>query len=111
MELTIIDNAISKGYQNLIKGSFGIPEPELSNDELKPDLIFVPCLAFDSKGFRLGYGGGYYDRTFEYFESINHKFISIGYAYEKQMTDTVITDEKDYKLNYVLTEKQLYTFI
>ena len=97
--------------QYLAEGKYNIPEPPLENEELIPNLIFVPCLAFDIQGYRLGYGGGYYDRTFSYFKSINHQFISVGFAYDDQKVDNVIRDQFDYKLNYVLTEKQLYTFL
>ena len=97
--------------QNLIEGNYKIPEPPLENQELIPELIFVPCLAFDIKGYRLGYGGGYYDRTFAYFKSINHKFISVGFAYEDQKAASVLSNQFDCKLNYVLTEKGLYTFL
>ena len=100
-----------KKNQNLIEGSYKIPEPPLENEEVMPKLIFVPCLAFDIQGYRLGYGGGYYDRTFAYFKSINHQFISVGFSYDDQKVNSVIRDQFDYKLNYVLTEKQLYTFV
>ena len=100
-----------KKNQNLIEGSYKIPEPSLENEELIPNLIFVPCLAFDIQGYRLGYGGGYYDRTFSYFKSVNHQFISVGFSYDDQKVNSVIRDQFDYKLNYVLTEKQLYTFV
>ena len=100
-----------KKNQNLVEGSYKIPEPPLENEEVKPNLMFVPCLAFDIQGYRLGYGGGYYDRTFSYFKSVNHQFISVGFAYDDQKVDSVIRDQFDYKLNYVLTEKQLYTFV
>ena len=97
--------------QYLAEGKYNIPEPPLENEELIPNLIFVPCLAFDIQGYRLGYGGGYYDKTLAYFNSIDHQFISVGFAYDDQKVDRVIRDPFDYKLNYVLTEKQLYTFV
>ena len=93
-----------KENQNLIEGSYKIPQPPLENEELIPNLIFVPSLAFDIKGYRLGYGGGYYDNTFAYFNSINHQFISVGFAYDDQKVDSVVKDQFDYKLNYVLSE-------
>ena len=54
----------------LKKGKFGIPEPDETREELLPNLILTPCLAFDQFGYRLGYGGGYYDRTFIKFRNI-----------------------------------------
>ena len=100
-----------KKNQKLTKGPYNIPEPLTKNNEYLPEVIFVPCLAFDKDGYRLGYGGGYYDRTFADFKKINHNFISIGFAYEEQRASKVYTDTFDYKLNYILTEKQLYSFI
>ena len=58
-----------------------------------------------------GYVGGFYDRTFANFNKINHNFISIGFAYEEQKASKVYRDIFDYKLNYILTEKHLYTFL
>ena len=94
----------------LKKGKFGVKEPVNSLTHL-PDIIFVPCLAFDENGFRLGYGGGYYDKCIANFISINHKFISIGLAYEEQKVKNVVHDNLDQKLNYILTEKQLYNIL
>ena len=94
----------------LKKGKFGVREPVNSQTHL-PDIIFVPCLAFDENGFRLGYGWGYYDRCIANFFSINHKFISIGLAYEEQKVKNVVHDNLDQKLNYILTEKQLYNIL
>ena len=94
----------------LKKGKFGVREPVNSQTYL-PEIIFVPCLAFDENGFRLGYGGGYYDKCIANFFSIKHKFISIGLAYEEQKVKNVVHDNLDQKLNYILTEKQLYNIL
>ena len=92
----------------LVKGQFGIFEPIKSSKNLLPDVILTPCLAFDISGFRLGYGGGYYDKTISYFSSIGHNFITVGFAYDEQKVGEVVHDNLDQKLNYILTEKQLY---
>ncbi len=92
-------------------GKFDIPEPENENGEVLPQLIFVPCLGFDLKGFRLGYGGGFYDKTFARFKKKNFKFYSVGFAFDEQQLIKVPIESFDYKLDFVLTEKQLYKFI
>ena len=94
----------------LLEGSYGVKEP-LNNNVCLPDIIFTPCLAFDINGFRLGYGGGFYDKTISYFNSIKHNFLTIGFAYEDQKVNNVVHDDSDQKLNYILTEKQLYKIL
>ena len=61
------------------------------------------------KGYRLGYGGGYYDKTFDYYEKNNHNFISIVVAYEGQKVDKIFHNDFDKKIHYVLTEKELHS--
>ena len=96
----------SKG-DNLVIGNFNVQEP--SNVKIYlPDIIFTPCLGFDLKGYRLGYGGGYYDKTISYLYSIGHLFLTVGFAYDDQKVEEIVHDSYDQKLNYILTEKQLY---
>ena len=98
-----------KEGDSLYIGQYGIMEP--NNDKVfLPDLIIVPCLAFDNIGYRLVYGGGYYDKTIFYLHSIGHKFKTMGFAYDDQKIKNVVHDDFDQKLNYILTEKQLYEF-
>ena len=92
----------------LKKGKFGIPEPDENNKEIFPELILTPCLAFDQFGFRLGYGGGYYDRTFARFKDIEHSFISVAIAFDDQRVDSVVHDKYDKKIDYIMTEKSIY---
>ena len=94
----------------LIIGKFGTQEP-LDTKECIPDIIITPCLAYDEQGYRLGYGGGYYDKTFEYLRSIKHNFVSVGLAYDDQKIKSVPHDSFDVRLNYVLTEKRLYKIL
>lgn len=93
----------------LIKGKYNIPIPDETREEMLPDLILTPCLAFDKYGYRLGYGGGYYDRTFIQLKKIDHPFISVGLAYDDQKINKVSKDYNDQKIDYILTEKRLYT--
>ena len=92
----------------LVTGKYGTQEPNENNKNLLPEIILTPCLAFDMKGYRLGYGGGYYDQTFNYFEKKNHNFISIVVAYAAQKVDKIIHDNLDKKIHYILTEEELY---
>ena len=65
-------------------GKFNIPEPTNDNKEIIPQLFFVPCLGFDLKGYRIGYGGGFYDKTFEKLKKLNLLFYTVGFAYDEQ---------------------------
>ena len=92
-------------------GRFNIPEPINDNQDIIPQLFFVPCLAFDLKGFRLGYGGGFYDRTFANLKKLNFNFYSVGFAFDDQKQEKLPKETFDYKLDFVLTEKELYKFV
>ena len=92
-------------------GKFNIPEPKDNNKEITPQLFFVPCLGFDLKGYRIGYGGGFYDKTFEKLKKLNLLFNTVGFAYDDQKQNELPIEKFDYKLDFVLTEKQLYTFL
>ena len=99
---------IFDNHSNLIKGPFGIYEPNEKSKELIPDFILTPCLAFDRLGYRIGYGGGYYDRTFNKFKKLKHPFISVAVAFDDQKVDKVVHDQYDHKIDYALTEKNIY---
>lgn len=91
-------------------GKFNIPEPTDEIERITPQLFFVPCLGFDLRGYRIGYGGGFYDKTFAIYRKLNLKFCSIGYAFDDQKQMQIPRERFDYKLDFVLTEKQLYIF-
>ena len=92
----------------LKKGKFKILEPTDISKELLPDLVLVPCLAFDQYGYRMGYGGGYYDKTFAKFNDIGHSFVSVAVAFDDQKVDRVVHDKYDKKIDYIMTEKTIY---
>lgn len=85
-------------------GRFGTHEPE--GEELVPDWLLVPLLAFDRRGFRLGYGGGYYDRTLVSLP----RATAIGCAYGCQEIPAVPTGPHDQRLSAVATEDGLLFF-
>ena len=89
-----------------IAGVWGIPRPQDSAPEVEPDVLIIPMLAFDRKGFRLGYGGGFYDRTLEKLRA-HKKIIAIGVAYADQELDEVPHDAQDQTLNYIMTEREV----
>ncbi len=81
---------------------FGVSIPA-ANKPMSPRLILVPLLAFTARGERLGYGGGYYDRTLAALRAQSEIF-ACGVAYAGQEVDTLPTDEHDERLDGILTE-------
>ena len=76
----------------------------------EPDIFLVPLLAFDDKGYRIGYGGGYYDTTLAYCRQKKH-IIAIGVAYEEQLWfEDLPCEVHDQKLDYIITPKRLRKF-
>jgi 5-formyltetrahydrofolate cyclo-ligase len=89
----------------LVPGAWDIPIPPESAEEVLPDALLVPMLAFDGRGFRLGYGGGFYDRSLEKLRALK-KVAAIGVAYHAQMVDEVPRGPHDAPLDYVMTEQE-----
>ena len=92
----------------LVPGVWDIPIPSESAVEVFPDVLLVPMLAFDRDGHRLGYGGGFYDRTLEKLRMLK-KVVAIGVAYQAQMVDQVPRGEYDAPLDFVMTEQETYS--
>ena len=84
---------------------YGIPEPETKNI-VYPDILLIPLLAFDVNLNRLGYGGGYYDRSVEKL-SKKKNIIKIGLALSVQKVDKIPINAYDQKLDYVVTNKYI----
>jgi len=82
-------------------GPMNIPVPK-DSPTVSPDILLVPLLAFDKRGYRLGYGGGYYDRTLTQARA-RRKVMAIGLAYDEQEVETVPTDATDQPLDMVVT--------
>ena len=92
---------------------YGIPEPVCDEGELfEPealDIVLLPMLGFDRRGYRIGYGGGYYDTSLEFLRDRHGvaKPVLIGIAYAAQQLDVVEPAMWDVRLDYVATENEL----
>jgi 5-formyltetrahydrofolate cyclo-ligase len=87
-------------------GRYGIMEPKAGSEILKPDdidIVFVPCLAFSKDGYRLGYGGGFYDI---FLTKSNFRKIII--AFDKMMYEDIPADNHDQKVDGIITEEGYY---
>jgi 5,10-methenyltetrahydrofolate synthetase len=87
-------------------GHHRIPEPA-SAQVLVPDLLLVPCVGFDDDGYRLGYGGGYYDRTLQQWPG-NARPVTVGVAFEACRTSALPREIHDVPLDAILTDRGLY---
>lgn len=95
-----------KVHDPLTINKLGIPEPH-KNQKIVPNILIIPLVAFDKNLNRLGYGGGYYDRFLKKMEE--KKIIKIGIAFSCQKVSKIPTDLFDKKMDYIFTEKKLYT--
>ena len=86
----------------LVVGRWNIKVPPEEAPEVLPDVLLVPLLAFDRKGFRLGYGGGFYDRTLARLRKLK-SVVAVGLAYDGQRVDAVPHVDYDERLDWVLT--------
>lgn len=90
-------------------GPFGTSEPPPSAPALAPDVMFLPLLAFDAKGRRLGYGAGYYDRTLSALRNVSDA-AAFGLAFGGQEVERTPTDALDQPLDGVVTERGFRQF-
>jgi 5-formyltetrahydrofolate cyclo-ligase len=81
---------------------WGIREPLTDKPVVWPDIVLTALLAFDNCGYRLGYGGGYYDRTIRALRSVK-KVTTIGLAFDEQWVDVVPHLDYDEKLDWIMT--------
>ena len=87
----------------LIPGVFGLSQPGKDWPEAVPYVLVVPLLAFDSRGMRLGYGGGFYDRTLADLRA-TRTILAVGFAFAGQEVADVPHRESDEPLDWVVTE-------
>ncbi|AZL15622.1 5-formyltetrahydrofolate cyclo-ligase [Rickettsiales endosymbiont of Stachyamoeba lipophora] len=72
-----------------------------------PDIIIVPGIVFNNQGYRIGYGKGYYDKTIA---SLPKLPLLIGVGFEMQLTELLFQEKHDIKLDYLITEKNIYNY-
>ncbi len=95
--------------QNSIKiGAYGIREPKEDCcpkiDVHDIDIVIVPAVAYDKNRYRLGYGGGFYDR---FLNELRDDAITVGIAFDLQIFESVPKEDHDAQLNYIITESQI----
>jgi|SRR5665213_4202370 len=90
-------------------GQWGIREPLPEAAEVAPDILIVPLACFDRAGHRIGFGAGYYDMTIHALRA-KKNIIAIGIAFAAQEIPTVPATERDERLDFVLTEKEVIRF-
>jgi 5-formyltetrahydrofolate cyclo-ligase len=92
--------------EKLVAGQWGIREPAADAPTLDPDIMLVPLAAFDRRGYRIGYGAGYYDMTITALRARKQIF-AIGIAYAVQESAEVPNLPHDARLDLVLTEREV----
>lgn len=89
------------------EGPFGAQIPA-QDDFFEPEIVIVPLVAFDRKGGRLGYGGGYYDRTLQQLRA-RRATLAIGFAYAAQEAEVLPLEPTDQPLGMIVTEQGVLT--
>jgi 5,10-methenyltetrahydrofolate synthetase len=88
----------------LAKGPLDIPYP-VSSPEVVPEAVLLPMNGWDARGYRLGYGGGFFDRTLA---SLAKKPVVIGVSYELARLETIDPQPWDIPMDYIVTERGVY---
>jgi len=88
----------------MVRGMYDIPVPD-GTPEVRPDLLLVPMSAFDDCAFRLGYGGGYYDRSLA---ALKPRVVAVGVSYEYCRLPTIYPQAHDCAMDFVVTEAGVY---
>lgn len=92
----------------MVEGSFKALIPE-EGAWVEPEVLIVPLLSFDARGYRLGYGGGFYDRTLEGLRA-RGRVLAVGFAFAAQEVAEVPTEPTDQRLDAVVTENGVRLF-
>ena len=107
----MIFRALPNGdFSRLTPARFGIPEPDescppLTGDGFTRALILIPALAFDENGYRLGYGGGYYDRFLSFLREAEIPYTAVGLTYAVCRATALPREAHDIPVHIILDER------
>jgi 5-formyltetrahydrofolate cyclo-ligase len=105
-----MDIACASCEEDLTPGPFSIMEPDEKNcpavSNCSPDMALIPGVCFDRRGYRLGFGGGYYDRLLA--SDYMRETLTIGLGYDFQFVDKLPVQPWDMPVNIVCTEEELW---
>lgn len=96
--------------ETLEAGVFGTLQPSAGCETLQPDALLVPLLACDAEGWRLGYGGGFYDRTLEDLRK-RRPVTAVGVGFDLQRVPDVPHGADDQRLDWLLTDRRACAFV
>ena len=104
-----------RDHDDMVEGKFKVMTPPDHAPEVLPEVLLVPLLAFDPNGYRLGYGGGFYDRTLDKLRrraQLNgHRLpLAVGVAYAAQEVPEVPRGPYDQPLDWIVTERSVFKF-
>ncbi len=103
----ILPYTVNRIPDDLVDGEYSIPEPSREKgqrvDPSLIDVVVVPGVGFDPRGYRIGYGGGYYDR----FLPLCSNALFVGLAYEFQIVDKVPNEDWDIRMDVIITEERV----
>ncbi len=91
-------------------GSFGVSEPLAAAAEIIPDVVVTPFLAYNDAGYRLGYGGGYYDRTLRALRQAKRDVLAVGLGFAAQEMPALPHDAHDEPLDWLVNEQGAQRF-
>ena len=109
--LPVLSSNISMSFkswvsnQPLYVNKFGMLEPRNTKENIIPDLVMVPLVAFDNQLNRIGYGKGFYDRSLKKIKKVKNQTLFLGIAYSFQKCKNIPINKHDFKLDYIFTER------
>jgi 5-formyltetrahydrofolate cyclo-ligase len=105
LSMRLLFSELADPEKELAPGTYGIPEPKLEFRRPVPleqaDVVLLPGVAWDKRGYRIGYGAGYYDRSIN---SLVTSVLKIGLAYEFQLVERIPTSRYDRRVDEIVTE-------